>query len=124
MYDGFIFPTQSWHERIINYVTKVNINTKELHGHALFIYLQRKVSIATTEMIMTNSTITDLCGNVLGIYFHLDKKYYMFSHKESGCVYLYCTDELVKGLEEVSIENQLICVHSNFVLNVYVYPQF
>lgn len=107
VYDGFIFPTQSWHKKIINYVTKVNINTKELHGHALFIYLQSKSSIATTEMIMTSSTITNLLEKVLGIYFHLDGKKYMFPHKD-GFVYLHCTDELLKGLEEVSIKYQLI----------------
>ena len=106
MYDGFIFPTQSWHKKIINYVTKVNINTKELHGYALLIYLQSKASIATTEMTMTSSTITDLLEKVLGIYFHFDGKSYMFSHKD-GCVYLHCIEELLKGLEEVSIKYQL-----------------
>ena len=107
VYDGFIFPTQSWREKIINYVTKVNINTKELHGCALLIYLQSKVSLATTEMTMTSSTITDLCDKVLGMYFHFGKKIYMFPH-QVGYVYLHFDDELLKGLEEVSVEYQLI----------------
>ena len=107
MYDGFIFPTQSWGEKILNYVTKVNINTKELHGYALLIYLQSKASLATTEMTMTSSTITDLFDKVFRIYFHFDKKFYMFPHKV-GHVYLHCVDELLKGLEEVSVEYQLI----------------
>ena len=107
VYDGFIFPTQSWHEKIINYITKVNINTKELHGYALLIYLQSKASLVTTEMTMTSSTITDLCDKVLGMYFYLDGRSYMFPHKD-GSVYSYCTDELLKGLEEVSVEYQLI----------------
>ena len=101
VYDGFIFPTLNWREKIFNYFKIVNMNTKESHGYALLIYLQSKKLIDTTEMMMTSSTISNLLGRSCKIYFQLYEKSYMHSDEAKGSVYFKWTEELHKGLEKV-----------------------
>ena len=107
VYDGFIFPTLNWRERVFNYLKNVNISTMESHGYALLIHLQSRIKINTTEMTLTGSTmISDLFVGVCKVYFLLKQKNYMHSDKAKGCVYFNCNEQLQKGLKEVSM---LLC---------------
>ena len=101
VYDGFIFPSLRWHEKLYSYITKVNINTKESHGYALFIYLQNKRLIDATDMTIISSTISNLLERTCEIYFQLKEKNYMYSDERKGCLYFNCTEQLHKGLEKV-----------------------
>ena len=101
VYDGFIFPTLNWRDKIFNYIKRVNINTKESHGYALLIYLRSIKLLDTAEMTMTSSTISDLLERACKIYFQLNEKNYMCSDEAKGCVYFKCTEQLHKGLEKV-----------------------
>ena len=103
VYDGFIFPTQNWHEKIISYLTKLKIDTMQSHRYALFMYLQNKKLVDRTEMMMTISNISKLLEKACEIYFQLNGKNYMRSDESKGCICLKCTEQLHKGLEEVSI---------------------
>ena len=102
MYDGFIFPTQRWYEKLINYFPRVKVNTKEPHGHALLIHLQNRRLINTTEMIITDSAvISELLERVCEIFFKLQEKNFVRSDETKARIYFNPTEQLRKGLEQV-----------------------
>lgn len=104
MYDGFIFPTPHWYERLINYFPKAKVNTKEPYGDALFIYLRNRRLINTTEMIIADSVvISNLFERVCEIYFQIEGKDFVRSDETKGRIYFNPTEQLHKGLEQVSV---------------------
>ena len=104
VYDGFIFPTQRWWEKAINFLTKVKVNAKEPHGYSLLIHLQSIRLINTTEMIITDSAvISDLLERVCEIYFQLQEKTFVQSDETKGRIYFNPTEQLHKGLGQVSM---------------------
>ena len=104
VYDGFIFPTQRWYEKFVNYFTKVKISNKEPHGYALLIHLQSRYLINTSERIMTDSAvISNLLERVCKIYFQLQEKNYVRLDEKKGRIYFNNTEQLHKGLVQVSL---------------------
>ena len=104
VYDGFIFPTQRWYEKLMSYFTKVKVNVKEPHGYALLIHLQSRRLINTTEMIITDSAVlSDLLERVCEIYFQLQGKIFVHSDETKGRIYFNPAGQLRKGLEQVSV---------------------
>ena len=103
VYDGFIFPTQRWYEKLMNYFPNVKVNPKEPHEHALLIHLQWRRLIHTTEMITDSAVISDLLEGVCEIYFQLEEKNFVRSDGTKTRIYFNPTEQLRKGLEQVSV---------------------
>ena len=88
----------------MNYFTKVKISNKEPHGYALLIHLQSRRLINTTEMIMRDSgIISTLLERVCEIYFQLQEKNYIHLDETKGRIYFKRSEQLHKGLEQVSV---------------------
>ena len=98
VYDGFVFPSQKWVERIHQYTSNTGINTKNAWGNALTIYLQHfKLNHFETE----DFDISGTCETICDIYFHIKYKSFLPFQGENKPISLSDTEHLNNGVRKV-----------------------
>ena len=100
VYDGFIFPSESWWNKIADFIMATGINTKDSFGYALTIHLQ-SVKISMSSLIHYGTG--NISKNVCSIYFKLRQKKFLHFDDIKKVTHFSCADQLDKALQNVSI---------------------
>ena len=95
VYDGFVFPHETWWVRINNYLSLTGIDTKDSHGYALIIFLK------TVNLKISGFNITRAFESACKIYFHLKQKKYLHYSAPSRYTNFGCSYQLNRGLIQV-----------------------
>ena len=95
VYDGFVFPHESWWVKINKYFSDTGIGTKESHGFALRVFLE------TVHWKMSGFDIARAFDNVCNLYFQLKQKKYLPYTTHNRYAPFNCTDHLNRGLSQV-----------------------
>ena len=99
VYDGFIFPSEKWWNKISEFFVSTGINSKESYRFALTIYLE-SIKLMMTRPI--NHVINNISKSVCGIYLELKQKKFLQFDDINKVAQLPCADDLNKALQKVS----------------------
>ena len=100
VYDGFVFPSEKWVDRIHHYANNTGITTKNSWGNALAIFLQH-FKLNHTEI--EDFDIAGMYKTICEIYFHIKYKTFLPFKGESKPISLSDTEHLNNGVRKVCL---------------------
>ena len=108
VYDGFIFPTETWPGWFLHLIKTQRINTKNAWGFAMNIFLQR---LRLTQKETEDYDIANLYEAVYGIYCHIRHK--RFAAKGKFVVFPE-VEQLRSGIQKVCS----LCTHIHMYIRI------
>ena len=111
VYDGFMFPSKRFVDRIHHYANNTGINTKNAWGQALTIYLQHfKLNHTEPE----DFDIAGMSDYVCDVYFHIKYKTFLPFQSENKPMSLSDTEHLNNGVRKVC---NAVCYITCYIYN-------